>query len=219
MIEAPAYLSAEALARIRDPKSIDGSVITVEPTGFVAKQSEFLGFAILDERCRSDIHNGRITEFHVEPGAHTVSVHIKRRFRVGAYPGRAVVSLPVIVEPGEHLDLVFGAARELLPPQRAEILWLVLLLAEASLGVEFGVGWLAFPVVRHAVAGVTLSLGIWQRWAVLTIFACLLAAQFSLWDRSRNPPRKFGRTYFLIPRSDVGKPLPGFKPLYVDPFE
>jgi hypothetical protein len=219
MMDSPAYVSPEALARVRAAESSEGSVITIEPTGFTSKQFEFLGVAILDERYRGDIHNGRRTEFRVEAGEHTVSVHIKRRFRVGAAPDRANVSLPVVVEPGEHLDLVFGVAREWLPLQRGGILWLVLLLVEVSLVVEFAVGWSAFPVVRRAFGWVTLSMGIWQRWAVLTIFAFLLGAQVSLWNRFGNSSGRSGGPYFLRPRSDIGKPLPALKAQYVEPFE
>ena len=119
---------AEALARVRSSES-DRLVDDHRRTGGLCRErnSEFLGVAIMDERCRSDIHNGRSTVFRVEAGEHTVSVHIKRRFRVGGYRGRAMVSLPVVVEPGEHLDLVFGVAKDWKPLQRARILWLVLL--------------------------------------------------------------------------------------------
>jgi hypothetical protein len=232
MIDAPVYLSAEALARVRAPESSDWSMITVEPADFAAKESEFLGVAILDERCRSDIHNGRSTVFRVGAGERTVSVHIKRRFRVDAYRGRAMVSLPVVVEPGENLELVFGVAKEWKPLQEARILRFVLLL-QASLGIAFGVGWLAFPVVRDAVAWATHSLGIWQPWlswcyffissrtktAVLTVFAWMLAAMGYLSKHFPNPTRKVGGPYYLAPRIDVGKPSRQFKSQYVDPFE
>ena len=84
------------------------SMITVEPAGLTAKESEFIGVAIMDGRWRSDMYFGRPTMFRVEAGEHSVTVHIKRRFRVSGYRGRAVVSLQVVVGPGEHLDLVFG---------------------------------------------------------------------------------------------------------------
>jgi hypothetical protein len=232
MIDAPVYLSAEALARVRAPESSDWSMITVEPADFAAKESEFLGVAILDERCRSDIHNGRSTVFRVGAGERTVSVHIKRRFRVDAYRGRAMVSLPVVVEPGEHLELVFGVAKEWRPLQEAKILWPVLLL-QASLGIAFGVGWLAFPVLRDAVRWATLSLGIRQPWlswcysfvssrtttAVMTVVAWMFGATVSLSKHFPNRRREVGGPYYLAPRIDLRKPSPQFKSQYVDLFE
>jgi hypothetical protein len=232
MIDSPAYLSAEALARVRAPESSDWSMITVEPADFAAKEDEFLGVAILDERCRSDIHNGRSTVFRLEAGEHTVSVHIKRRFRVDAYRGRAMVSLPVVVKPGEHLELVFGVAKEWRPLQEARILWPVLLL-QASLGIAFGVGWLAFPVVREAVAWATASLGIRQPWlswsiffvssrtktAFLTAFAWMLGATVSFSRHFPKRRREVGGPYYLAPRIDFRKPSPQLKSQYVDPFE
>jgi hypothetical protein len=232
MINAPAYVSTEAMARVRAPESTEWSMITVEPAGFAAKENEFVGVAILDERCRSDIHNGRATVFRVEAGEHTVSVHIKRRFRVGVYRGRAMASLPVVVEPGEHLDLVFGVAKEWKPSQEARILWPVLLL-EAGLGIAFGVGWLAFPFVRDAVTWATLTLGIrqpWLSWAYyfvssrtttgfFAVFAWMLGVQVFLWKSFAHPSRNFGGPYYLAPRPDIGKPSPQFKAQYVDLFE
>jgi hypothetical protein len=143
-----------------------------------------------------------------------------------------MVSLPVVVEPGEHLDLVFGVAKEWKPSLGARILWHVLL-GMASFGIPFGVGWHAFPVVRDAVAWVTLTLGIrqpWLSWAYFfvssrtttgffAVFAWMLGAQVFLWRRFGLPSRNFGGPYYLAPRPDIGKPSPQFKSQYVDPLE
>jgi hypothetical protein len=228
----------QALARGRASESTDLSMITVEPAGFAGKESDFLGIAILDGRWRRDLHGGGGTVFCVEAGEHTVSVHVGRRFRVAGYAGRASISMPVLVQPGEHVDLVFGLATNWKSPQRVKIpLPNVLMLA--SLLLAFRIGWHAFPVLREAVAATIRSLGIGRPWSSLFQFSVsspLAAAEFImlawaiivqawLWKHfqrrcgSQRRPGIMGSPYFLSRRADFRKPSPVFKTQYVDPFE
>jgi hypothetical protein len=225
-----------ASERTLDPAD-DLSMISVEPANFAGKQSEFLGFAIMDGRWRSDMHFGRPTMFRVPAGEHTVTVHIKRRFRAVGYRGRAIVSLPVVVEPGEHLDLVFGVTGEWKAGERGRRDWNILLLSflvlyASSLGAAFGAGWLAFPILRDAVAWATLALGIGQPWlsfayffvssrqrtAVFTMLAWVLFAL--IWCARHVPTRARhgGSPYFLSRRPDYQRAAPIAKAPYVDPF-
>jgi hypothetical protein len=222
----------EAIAGRRDSESTDWSMISVEPAQAVGKPSEFLGVAIMDGRWRKDIHNGQSVVFRVEAGEHTVSVHIKRRFRVGGYRGRATASLPVVVQPGEHLDLVFGVATEPMPLQRAKIRWFMLLCA-ASVGLAAGIGWIAFPVLREVVGWTTRALGVRQPWlswfaffvssrtktSVFTMFAWEIVAMVYLRKRVPNVPRRQLSPYYLSRGLEYRKPSPQLKQQYVDPFE
>jgi hypothetical protein len=233
-------LCQRTIARERAPEPTDCSMITVEPVDFRGKESEFLGVVILDGHRRSDAHNGRSTMFRVEAGEHIVSVHIKRRFRVPGYRGRAEVSRAVVVEPGGVVNLVFGIGRSGTISQMDARAWwnalafvvpLVLPFA-ASVLLAFALGWVAFPVLRDAVGWSTLKLGIRQPWlswfhflvssrmnTAVLVYACALTAWLSLGKRSPSFPHQIGSPYFLEPRRPGSdSPLP-FKKQYVDPFE
>jgi hypothetical protein len=219
----------QAMARER---THDWSMITVEPVGFDGKDLEFLGVAILDGRQRSDVHNGRSTVFRVESGEHTVSVHIKRRFRVAVYPGRAEVSMPVVVEPGENLHLVFGIENCWKPPPKTVAAASVILIL-ACQAMALGVGWLAYPILHDAVAWTTRVLAIRQPWlswcqfvvssqtmtAAFCALAVAVAAQLIARRAVPEPTAPHRSPYFLAPRPAFGKPLVQFKEQYVDPFE
>jgi hypothetical protein len=221
-----------ALARRGNEESTGWSMISVEPAEAAGKASEFLGVAIMDGRWRSDMHNGRSTVFRVEAGEHTVSVRVKRRSRVGGYRGRATASLAVVVQPGEHLNLVFGAANGWTLPQNAKLDWFMFVCV-VSLGLAAGSGWLAFPILHDAVAWTTRALGVRQPWlawfqsfvstrpnaAVFSMFAWVIVAHVCLWKRVPNFSHKSMSPYFLSRKPDFGKPSPVFKQQYVDPFE
>ena len=186
-----------ALSRRGTKESADWSMISVEPVEAAGRPSEFLGVAIMDGRWRSDMHNGRSTVFRVESGEHTVSVHIKRRFRDQGYRGRATASLAVVVQPGEHLQLVFGVANVRTQQPTPTSPWL-LYLCIASVGLAAGIGWLAFPVLRDAFDWTTHALGArepWSSWfqsfvstrpktAAFTMLAWAIAAHFCLEKRA-----------------------------------
>jgi hypothetical protein len=214
------------------------SMISVGPADMTGKKSEFLGVAIMDGRWRSDMHFGRPTMFRVDAGEHTVTVHIKRRFRAAGYRGRAIVSVQVVVQPGEHLDLVFGVTAEWKARGISNFDWSVLALAfllvyTATVGLAYGAGWLAFPVLRDVVARATFVLGIGQPWlscayffvsspgktAVFTMLAWVLAASVGLMKSIPTRSPEMASPYFLSRKPVFGKPSPVFKPQYVDPFE
>jgi hypothetical protein len=231
-------LNRHALAATRPSDLADVSMISVEPAEITGRKSEFLGVAIMDGRWRSDMHFGRPTIFRVEAGEHMVTVHLKRRFRAAGYRGRAVVSLPVVVQPGEHLDLVFGVTAAWKARAISKFDWRVLLLAfqlvyAATLGLAYGAGWFAFPVLRDVVSRATLALGIGQPWlsyayffvssrgktAVFSMLAWMFVAIFYL--RKCVPDRSGAAAspYFLARKPEFGKPSPVLKAQYVDPFE
>ncbi len=210
-------------------------MISVEQMGLAPKESEFLGVAIVDGYRRSDIHHGRSTVFRVEAGEHTVVVYIKRRFRVDGYWGRAKVSLPVWVEPGEHLDLVFGVFKEKEQVPRPSLLWFPFLF-EASPFLALGIGWHSSPHLRDAIAWLTLTLGVRQPWfsflyffvssrwvtACFAVTAWMIVLQLYLfyhWKRIQIEARGRASAYYLCRRADGEKPAPLYKTLYVDPFE
>ena len=231
-------LYRQRLASERTVDSVDDlSMISVEPANFDGKASEFLGFAIMDGRWRSDMHFGQPTLFPVAAGEHTVTVHIKRRFRAIGYRGRAIVSLPVVVQPGEHLDLVFGVTGEWKARERAGRDWMIrllpfLVLYTASLGLALGAGWLAFPILREVVARETLALGIEQPWlscayffvssrgktAVLTMLAWAVLVIISLW---RRLPARSRLRESVLPLAKIRfrKAFGRLQGTYVDPFE
>ena len=220
-----------ALSRRGTTESAEWSMISVEPVEAAGRPSEFLGVAIMDGRWRSDMHSGRSTMFRVESGEHTVFVHIKRRFRVEGYPGRATTSLAVVVQPGEHLELVFGVANVRTQPPTTTSPWL--LLCVASVGLAAGIGWLAFPVLRDAVDWTTHALGArepWLSWfqsfvstrprtAAFTMLAWAIAAHFCLEKRVPRLSHKPVSPYFLSRKPEFGKPASVFKQQYVDTFE
>ncbi len=221
-----------ALSRRGTKESAEWSMISVQPVQAAGRPSEFLGVAIMDGRWRSDMHNGRSTVFRVESGEHTVSVHIKRRYRVEGYRGRATASLAVVVQPGEHLELVFGVANVRMQPTTTTSPWFIFVCV-ASVSLAAGIGWLAFPVLRDAVDWTTRALGArepWLSWfrsvvstrrmcAAFTMVAWAIAAHFSLEKRVRTLSYKPVSPYFLSRKPDFGKPIPVLKQPYVDPFE
>jgi hypothetical protein len=162
-------------------------------------------------------------------------VHLGRRYRVAGYKGRAKVSLPVVVEPGERLDLVFGVAKEWKPVERTSIR-LLGFSCLVSVLLAFAIGWHATPVVRAVIVWMIRTLGIRPPWSTHfysfvsarpapalvvtyvwlifgTVYISILARRFNLRMASVASP------YVLMRRSDLGKPMDLFKKPYVDPFE
>ncbi len=235
MTEALGQAYRRALARRRAGESTERATITVEPFEPAGKASEFIGIAIVDECWHSDLHDGRSTEFRVDAGEHVVTVHLGRRYRVAGYEGRAKVSLPVVVEPGERLDLVFGVAKEWKPAQTTSFFWPTFLWLAGSL-LAFGIGWHVSPPLRWVVASTTAALGMQQPWrnlfgffvstkevtAFVAMYAWLILAPIYISKLARRFNLRMASVaspYVLLRRSDLGKPTDLFKKPYVDPFE
>jgi hypothetical protein len=222
----------EAFARRRMHQPAEWATIAVESADFAGRDSVFLGVAIMDGHWKSEIHSGQSTVFRVEAGEHGITVHLGRRCRVAGYRGRAEVSLPVVVEPGEHLDLVFGVAKISHPPQMASIRFVSFVFV-ASLLIAFGVGWNASPVLQQAIAWASLSLGMTKPWSTFVhfvfstrgitgcfmMYAWVILAQVWFWHRSKRVWGSLESPYFLSRRPDPGTQSPVFKKQYVDPFE
>jgi hypothetical protein len=225
----------QALARRRGGESTDRATITIEPIEAVGKRSDFVGIAIVDECWHSDIYSGRSTEFRVESGAHLVTVHLGRRYRIAGYLGRAKASLPVVVEPGEQLDLVYGISPDWQPPPRPRFFWPPFLWLAGS-ALAFGIGWNVSPLLPAVVGSTIGALGMQQPWrsvfgflvstriatAVAAMYAWLIVGTIFLMKFARrlnSPMASVDSPYILMRRCDLGQPLARFKKPYVDPFE
>jgi hypothetical protein len=230
MIETLGDVCKQSMARGRTEESTEWSMITVEVVGCVAKESQFLGVAIVDGFRRSDIHHGRSAVFRVEAGEHTVFAHIGRRFRVANYyRGPAKATLHVAVQAGEHLDLVLGVAKQPEPPQKIPVPNFLLM---ASFGLAFGIGWHASPALRSALDWAMGLLGTRQPWlSILNFFvserlitasvamtAWAICVTICLFMHNRRLLYR-ANPYFLSRRPDALRPSPQFKTQYVDPFE
>ena len=225
-----AYRQADE--RRRAGESTEWSIITVEPAKAAGTRVGMLGIAILDGRCRSEIHTGQPTVFRVEAGEHMVTARIKRRFWENGYPRPATASLQVVAQPGERVDLVFGFAQEWTTPESTRIPSSILLLM-ASVLVAFGIGWHAQPLLRTAVALANQTMGVQQPWssmldlfvsgrhraAAFTMFAWVILAQPWLWRPVQYRPRKVECSLVLRRRSDFEAEPNRIVKQYVDPFE
>ncbi len=76
--------------------------------GVPVKKTRSYGAARIDKSLFRNLSGGEPTLFRVEPGRHTVVVHLSRWIRLAGYRGSSKLSIHVAVQPGEQLKLVCG---------------------------------------------------------------------------------------------------------------
>jgi hypothetical protein len=130
--------------------------ITVKRGDSPDRRRQFTGTVRVDNQQIGYLVGTEPRSFDVEPGDHTVTVHLGRRDRVPGARGKAVVSALVSVGPGEHVVLTCGVRPELAQK------WAESTMTEARRGVLFAIvvyifaslGWLLSPVLRQGVVAV-----------------------------------------------------------------
>jgi len=118
------------------------SSISLEMHGVPIKPSRSYGEARIDESLFRNLSGGEPTSFRVEPGMHTVTVHLSRWLRLPYYRRSSKLSIQVAVQPGEQVKLVCGlrpgAKEEWTTIRIARFRSILILWAGSLLAVVFG---------------------------------------------------------------------------------
>jgi hypothetical protein len=235
-LKAPANLRdacQRLIKRNRDRRPIEWSTISLEPVGFDGKGSLRIGVVSVDGRRLGDLFNDTSPSFRCEPGEHTISLHFRRRYRIAAFHGKAIVSLKIRLEPGASVELVCGVNRLMRRPPRD--LWL---------GWTWLIGWvpavlLALIAVRAFPAGIpvlahsqvtgqplrallsaiarsemTLSIFLVAAWGWIVSIMFALQSRRDIESIRREP----GISYYLTRKPEFRKPTRRFKTPYEDDF-
>ena len=88
--------------------AVEWSSIAVEMRGEPGENARSFGDARIDNSLFRNLTGGQPTSFQVEPGEHTVTIHLSRWFRLWKYRRPSTLAIQVAVKPGETVKLVFG---------------------------------------------------------------------------------------------------------------
>ncbi len=176
--------------------------ISVEVEGVPEQSTRYTAVVRIDGGIAGDLVGSAPRSFRVEPGEHTVVVRLRKRLWLHGCPEKAIVSLELDLEPGEHVRLKCGVrpeARE--TARRADAADLDLFrhfCVSSFLAIAFG--WAAYPFVRRSIDIVTVRLRIPSFWvpfahwivgsrvamaAWVLFFWWLLAGRYSVERRRR----------------------------------
>jgi hypothetical protein len=180
---------------------VEWSSISLEMQGVPIKQTRSYGEARIDNTLFRNLSGGEPTSFRVEPGPHTVTVHLSRWLRLWNYRRSSKLSIQVAVQPGEQVKLVCGlrpGAKEEWGMIQIASIRPALIFCAASL-VAAGFVWFVYTIVRNLLAPATIFIQIRGVWVppIYTLFAlkaammaCAIAAWCSLGNRLILAPNR-----------------------------
>jgi hypothetical protein len=203
--------------------------ISLEVQGVPITATRSYGEARIDNSLFRNLMGAEPTSFRVEPGPHTVTVHLSRWLRLRGYGRSSKISIQVAVQAGEQVNLVCGlrpGAKEEWTKIRMARIRPILILCIGSLLALF-LGWFLFAILARllapaaiyiAIRGVPMSqtlIGAALRTAVLTpiiLSWCLLARRLIVIPNRQDLQSlryRFGFPYYLKKSEE---PLHGRQP-------
>jgi len=153
---------------------VEWSSISLEMQGVPIKKTRSYGAARIDKSLFRDLTGGEPTSFRVEPGEHTVTVHLSRWLRVPSYRASSKLSIQIAVAQGEQVKLVCGlrpgAKKEWRRIRMARIRPVLMFCAGSLLAVLFGWFLNAFLGSLLAPARIAIQIrGVWICQAIIQI--------------------------------------------------
>ncbi len=91
---------------------VDWCSISVEVKGASEPSSRYVALVRIDGGVAGELTGGEPRSFRVTPGEHTVVVRLRKRLWLRGCREKAIVSLPVDLQPGEQLKLICGVRPE-----------------------------------------------------------------------------------------------------------
>ena len=182
-------LLSERIRSLRANRNdIEWSSISLEMQGVPIKKTRSYGEARIDNSLFRNLSGDEPTSFRVEPGQHTVTVHLSRWLQLSSYRGSSKLSIHVAIRPGEQVKLVCG----LRPGAKEEWRMIhiagirpVLSFCTASL-VAAGFVWFIFTLVRSLLAPATIFIqirGVWipPTYTLFALKAVMMASPLRAW--------------------------------------
>jgi hypothetical protein len=209
-------LLSERIQSLRANRNdIEWSSISLEVQGVPIKKTRSYGEARIDNSLFRNLSGGEPTSFRVEPGQHTVTVHLSRWLRLSKYRGSSKLSIQVATRPGEQVKLVCG----LRPGAKEE--WRMIQIASIRPALSFcaaslvatGFVWLLFTLVGSLIAPATIFIQIRGVWipptnTLFALKAAMMACATAAWWL-------LGNRLILVPNRRV---LRSLSYRFVDPY-
>ncbi len=172
MSDTFAHLTSQAWTRRTRWDKVPWATLAIELSAFSRKDRCFVGIALVDRRLVGWLVNGEPRSFRVEPGEHTVTVYLARSARIGPIV-KKTVSGQFVLQPRETVRIVCGRTNQTSDNAQAFMAARRRLMAACFAGAILAaiLGWLLWPLLREAVAYVTITLGVREPWLSLFYFA------------------------------------------------
>jgi hypothetical protein len=195
-------LLSERIRSLRANRDVvEWSSISLEMQGVPIKKTRSYGEARIDNALFRNLSGGEPTSFRVEPGQHTVAVHLSRWLRLSNYRGSSKLSIQVAVRAGEQVKLVCGlrpGAKEEWRMIQIASMRPILVFCTAGL-VAAGSVWFISTLVGRLIAPATIFIQVRGLWVPPTytlfalkaaLMACAIVAWWSLGNRLILAPNR-----------------------------
>lgn len=132
---------------------VDWCSISVAVEAAREQSSRYVAVVRIDGGVAGDLAGGEPRSFRVTPGEHTVVVRLRKRLWLYGCRDKAMVSLPLDLQPGEQVRLICGVRPEALKAatvaHRAELdMFLHFCIGSA---LALAIGWAAQPAIHNFI--------------------------------------------------------------------